>query len=269
MDMRALSNLLSPRKTPWPTPCDVPHCGVADAFYDPTLYEALHQGNPGDLAFYLSRCPAPASVLELGCGSGRLAQALLEQGNPVTGVDRHRGLLGLAEARGVEVIEADITELDVGRTYDRVLLPYNGLYCLLTDAEVLRCLEGARRHLGPEGLLLLDVWYADAFHHDSPREDAEFEITESVGTCASGDAEYEVLEQSRWDPERQRLDVAYLYFAGETLAHTGQIQQRYLLVEQLESLLRRAGFAQVEISGGFSGGPVGAEGEQLVVVASV
>jgi len=242
---------------------------MADAFYDPTLYDALHQGNPGDLEFYLERCPAPAEVLEFGCGAGRLACGLKAQGNHVVGVDRHRGLLEIARGRGVEVIEADITDLRLEREFDRVLFPYNGLYCLLSDAEALRCFEGARRHLRPGGELLLDVWYADAFHDDSPQEDAEFEITESVGTCTAAEIRYEVLEQSRWDPDQQRLDVAYLYFSGEALAHTGHIQQRYLLTAQIQALLERAGFSDISVTGGFQGGPLGAEGEQSVVVASI
>jgi tRNA G46 methylase TrmB len=42
------------------------------------LYRLTHRGNPGDVGFYRKLCSGVQSVLELGCGYGRLLAALAQ-----------------------------------------------------------------------------------------------------------------------------------------------------------------------------------------------
>lgn len=63
--------------------------------------------------------PAPARILEAGCGRGALAAALADLGYEVTGVDRNAEMAAAAAERGVRVIHADV--LDVSGEYDVVL----------------------------------------------------------------------------------------------------------------------------------------------------
>ena len=242
---------------------------MTDALYKASYYKALHVGNDGDEAHYLSALSGPADVLELGCGAGRIALPLMESGHRLLGVDSHRGLLAHAEAAGVPTLEADFTTLEIEERFDHVILGYNGMYCLLSEAAVMRTLSVARDHLRPGGRFHFDVWHADPFHYDSPRADADYEVTESVGECVVDGRTLDVLEQSRWRPEEQRLDVSYLYLDGDDLIHTGVIAQRYLLKDQIESFLRAGGFSTVRIFGDFKRGPVTDESDHLVIEATV
>lgn len=63
--------------------------------------------------------PAPARILEAGCGRGALAAALTGLGYDVTGVDRNAEMAAAARQRGVHSIHADV--LDVSGEYDVVL----------------------------------------------------------------------------------------------------------------------------------------------------
>ncbi|WP_326567838.1 class I SAM-dependent methyltransferase [Amycolatopsis rhabdoformis] len=56
--------------------------------------------------------PAPARILEAGCGRGALAAALADEGYDVTGVDRDTDMATAAKQRGVKVIQADVSDLD-------------------------------------------------------------------------------------------------------------------------------------------------------------
>ena len=57
-----------------------------DSFsYDAELYELLHSGTPGDLAFYRKWCRGADNVLELGCGYGRVLCALSPRFRPASG----------------------------------------------------------------------------------------------------------------------------------------------------------------------------------------
>jgi SAM-dependent methyltransferase len=61
-----------------------------------------------------------ASVLEIGCGTGRLTHPLVELGFRVTAVDNEPQML--AHVRGAETVLADAASIELGRRFDCVLL---------------------------------------------------------------------------------------------------------------------------------------------------
>jgi SAM-dependent methyltransferase len=64
---------------------------------------------------------AGASILDLGCGPGRIAGPLAMLGHPVTGVDDGSGMLA-ALPPGVEGVLGDARRVRLGRRFDAVLL---------------------------------------------------------------------------------------------------------------------------------------------------
>jgi SAM-dependent methyltransferase len=70
---------------------------------------------------------APTSVLDAGCGTGRVGIELARRGIEVVGADVDRSMLATARRAAPELtwVEADLTELDLGRTFALVLLAGN------------------------------------------------------------------------------------------------------------------------------------------------
>jgi SAM-dependent methyltransferase len=104
------------------------------------LYARLPELGEGEIV--AAAFPAGASVLELGCGAGRITRQLVRLGCRVTAVDESADML--SHVRGAERIQARIEGLDVGRRFDAALLAGN-----LVNAEprVRRdLLETCRRH---------------------------------------------------------------------------------------------------------------------------
>lgn len=133
------------------------------SLYDhPSLYDRLMPPGPCE-PFYASLFPAGASVLELGCGTGRLSVPLALAGFNVTGLDGSPAMLSAAARKAaragasVEWVEDDMTTFDLGRRYDLVLVPCNSLAHLTSAAALAACLASIRRHLAPEGVLAFDV----------------------------------------------------------------------------------------------------------------
>jgi 2-polyprenyl-3-methyl-5-hydroxy-6-metoxy-1,4-benzoquinol methylase len=89
--------------------------------------------------------PADASVVEFGCGTGRISTPLAHLGHRVVGVDESPETL--AECCDIETVGSSIEELDLDERFDVVLLASH-----LINAPVpqrTRLLESARRHLAP------------------------------------------------------------------------------------------------------------------------
>ena len=162
-----------------------------------------------------------------------------------------------------------MTDFALGRRFDRVLVPHSGLWCLPDDAAVRSCLASARRHLEPDGRLVLDAWAGDAFHAEGDPEDFGTGEADPIVTVeVAGRGELDVYERVDWDRDAQRLDVTYLHVprdGGRT--EEGTIRHRYLLRPQLEALLTESGFEVERLEGGFGGEPYSPEADVLVCVA--
>ncbi len=99
----------------------------------------------------------PGSVLDAGCGTGRVAIELSRRGHLVVGVDVDPGMLEAArdKAPGLAWVQGDLTDpgLDLGRTFDVVVMAGNVLIFVPAGTED-RVICNAARWLAPNGRLV-------------------------------------------------------------------------------------------------------------------
>jgi SAM-dependent methyltransferase len=240
------------------------------------LYALTHRGNPGDVAFYRGVCRGAKSVLELGSGSGRLLTALAGAKRELVGLEldpellafakRNLRALPLAKRQSVRVLQADMRDFALPQRFERVLLPYNALYCLLSKRAALACFRAAHRALEPDGKLALDVWNAGPFQHSHTR--AGMDDSAPIVSLRHAGRTWDVFERSRVRRAQQRLDVSYAYVPREGgSTYQIPIAQRYYLPTEISELLERAGFAVEARYGDYSGRRFSARSAQLIVLA--
>jgi len=117
-----------------------------------------------DLPFYRERIRLPGSVLELGCGAGRLCRQLAGAGAEVTGIDLSLPMLRLARmksGRDITYLCMDMTKPALNRQFDSILIPYHTLNLLLTGERIEQCLHGIRPLLKRDGKLLMQLFVPD------------------------------------------------------------------------------------------------------------
>ncbi|MDP1819703.1 MAG: class I SAM-dependent methyltransferase [Acidimicrobiales bacterium] len=98
---------------------------------------------------------SPASVLDAGCGTGRLAIELARHGIEVVGADVDASMLATARRQAPELtwVQADLAELDLGRSFSVVVMAGN--VPLFTPPGTQAALvTGVARHVAPGGLLV-------------------------------------------------------------------------------------------------------------------
>jgi SAM-dependent methyltransferase len=105
------------------------------------------------------RCGGP--VLELGCGTGRVALHLARRGHEVVGLDRDRELLDVlgerAEGLALMTLHADARSFELPRSAGLVLAPTHLLQLLPDRSERTECLRCVARALRPGGLLAATI----------------------------------------------------------------------------------------------------------------
>ena len=106
---------------------------------------------------------ADGPVLELGCGTGRVALRLAGRNNEVWAVDADASLLEALQERAaaqglpVRAICADVRALDLDREFELIVAPMQLLQMLGSAAARHATLERAADHLAPGGRLAVAI----------------------------------------------------------------------------------------------------------------
>lgn len=129
---------------------------------------------------------AGGSVLDAGCGSGRVAIELARRGYEVVGADVDPSMLAAARQRApdIEWVPADLVALGLDRAFDAVVMAGNVLLFTPPGTEA-AVVAGCARHLRPGGVLIsgfqLDRGYALA-DYDAACRTAGLEVVDRWAT---------------------------------------------------------------------------------------
>jgi SAM-dependent methyltransferase len=255
----------------------MPPAGSTSARLRADLYALTHCGNAGDAAFYARVCEGASSVLELGAGYGRLLPRLARARRSIVGLELDPELLRAAARvvrtlptrvrTSVRLVRGDMRKFAFEERFEHVILPYNGLFCLLTKSDALACFRSVRAALAPGGTFAFDVWNAEPFHSDVAAARGA-DDPELVVTLRHAGRTYDVFEQSRIRRAAQRIAVTYTYVPRPSgIAPQISIDQRYYRAAELMSLLGRAGLVVQKRYGDFSGARFTPRTPQLIVIA--
>jgi SAM-dependent methyltransferase len=162
-----------PRSAEWATWRDRVDLDDYDARW--ARMAAAGQNPHGEADFVMAF--APGSVLDAGCGTGRVGVELARRGVHVVGADLDDDLLGRARAKAPDVgwVHADLADLDLGEHFDVVVAAGNVIGFVVGEARP-AAIAGCARHLEPGGRLVAgfqlragwptladyDGWCADA-----------------------------------------------------------------------------------------------------------
>jgi SAM-dependent methyltransferase len=186
---------------------------------DAELYDIAFDWDVGEeVDWILDVLDRPRSVLEPGCGSGRMLLPLADRGVEVTGFDISEGMVELARRRVGDravVHVADMTDFDFGRTFDAAISPINTLLHL-TPQDLHRHLESMARHTRA---YLVQVGLLDEESHD-PFAGSHWEA-ERDGTKLKIDWDDEHVDFERGrSVQRSRIEVLEGPRQGEIVEET-------------------------------------------------
>lgn len=251
--------------------------GLHVATYDERL--AAHPGPlVGDVEFYrrwADQLPGP--VLDLGCGTGRVAWALADKGTEVVALDRSPAMLRVAGTKAVgrpmarppRLLLGDMRDFSLEERFSLVIVPFRSFQFLLDGDAQRSCLDAIHGHLRPGGRLILHLFdpCLEKLVHDAPLPPPE-------DTSFGGGLLRAEVQEREVDPFRQVLREvwAFRHLAedGSVLAEDReQVRLRWTWRSEMRWLLQLSGFvAELEFSD-FQGAPPGAAGEQIWIAQKI
>jgi SAM-dependent methyltransferase len=104
--------------------------------------------------------PTARSVLDVACGTGAHARALLDAGFQVVGVDLEPAFVAMARTRCPEgeFHVADMTAFRLPARFDAVMCLFGSIGYARTERALGAAIARMRAHLQPGGVLVVDPW---------------------------------------------------------------------------------------------------------------
>ena len=245
--------------------------GCLEPFIDAELYDYEYRHRRADITFYrgLARNRmefASGPILDLACGSGRLLVPLVRDGHRVVGIDRSAEMLAAAarrvrrlapnRQRRCTLVRADLRDFNLHARASLAISAFHSVQHLVGDGDFLHFLRTARAHLMPGGWLAFDVlppdpawlardskrrWGRTTLRHPTTKERLVY-TTNHV-----------------FDPESHLLHMRLYYQPvdekGSSCGPERMVRlcHRQFWPDEVERMLRVAGFRPVETFAGFDG----------------
>lgn len=220
-------------------------------------------------------------VLELACGTGRVAIRLGHLGVDVVGVDLSPEMLAVAERNSVCVanlrwVQGDMRDFDLDERFGLVIIPGHAFQNLLSSQDQFDCLACVRRHLNPGSRLVvhLDHQSIDWLGALCGERGGVFKPAEEFQHPESG---MQVRTWRAWSYE-PATQTAIAETRWELIGEDGEMVERHetgpvrlhcVFRFEMEHLLRRAGFEVEALYGDFKRQPLQDDSPEMVWVAGL
>jgi SAM-dependent methyltransferase len=254
-----------------------------DAFPDlPAIYDSVPAYVARrDVQFYVDEATdVRGSVLEVGCGTGRILLPIARSGRAIDGLDASPEMLDRcrtklreepdAVQRRVTLHQGDARSFDIGRQFALVTAPFRVMQHLTTTEDQLAFLDSAARHLAPGGQLVFDVFnpnFAALVSADGVEKEDTPNTTLPDGRSFRRTGR---VARVRWIDQVSEIELIY-YIAGRrgepVERHVMSFEMRWFLRAELVHLLARAGFRVRSIYGDFDRSPLTDKSPEQIVCA--
>ncbi len=240
-----------------------------DALAD--LYD-LEYAHDHDPPFWLALAEREGGpIIEWGAGTGRIAVPLARVGLEVTAVEISEQMVETGRKKGgtIEWVVGDMRNAEPGRRSGLAVCAFNSFLCLPSVDDALAFLRNAHEHLGPGGLLGIEV---SAFSPEELAEGPGGPALRHDFTRELPDGRLDRFSVSSYDAATQIMRMRLFY---ELYDRTGELKGRRahdLAIrvawrDEMELMLRLTGFEVEAVYGGFDGEPFDAGSDHLIVLA--
>jgi len=242
--------------------------------YDVDNRDNLHD----DIPFYLGYAKQQqGEVLELGCGTGRVALALAADGFHVTGLDLSQQMLDVFRekltakpelADRITLVHGNMADFAFDRKFAMVIAPFRAFQALTDDKDIDNSLACIRKQLTDNGIFIVNVF-----------DPIPERMTEQAW-CYPETVQWERLDErtgnyvvkKHWG---DRIDttnrVIYPHFAFEVKYPDGKTEHivddlslKYYFYDQLRAVVEKAGMEVAEEYSWYDKTPIG--GREIILV---
>jgi len=180
----------------------------------------------------------PESVIDLGCGTGRLTFAMAEKGYDMTGVDGSSEMLSVAYGKkgpGILWINQEFTELDLFGTYNAAVSLLDCINHLIDSDMVEKYFKRLQYFIEPGGLFIFDI-----------NSEYKFENIYKDNVFYSVDDDFSYIWQNHFDKKSGicTMDMTFFQKEGDVYKRFESInKERAYSIDFLRDALKNSNFS--------------------------
>jgi SAM-dependent methyltransferase len=239
-------------------------------YSDPEIYDLENNDFEPDGPFILSIAQKlGGTILELGCGTGRVTIPLAQNGIDIVGLDLVLDMLERAKQKAgalpIQWVQADARTFQLNRKFRLIFEAGSVFHHMLTRSDQEAYLARAWEHLEDDGRFVVNLF----FPH--PHRLTSTETEEDWFTTRHPDGhEIRVTGIDQYDAVRQvRTETAYRRWTdanGKEITKVVPLSLRYVFPQELEALLHYNGFEVLESYGDADFSPLTDKSPALIYV---
>ena len=242
------------------------------------IYDSVFSYVVNDIPFYVNEARnAEGLILELGCGTGRVAIPMALSGARVIGIDSSAAMLERAREKAYEtdasnltLVQADIRDFELEEKFSLVVIPFRGFLSLLSVEDELRTLSNIKRHLEPGGKVALDIFVPD-LNMLVQEGDVPYHFRDVIDPATR--QRLVIWNQASYDPFSQIMSIRTTIEKLDDLGNVSSkmyrdFSLRYIFRWEMHHLLRACGFDVLALYGDFQRGEFEEDSTDMIWIAT-
>lgn len=198
-----------------------------------------------DSIFKKNKIKKKARLLELGCGTGRLAFELVKLGYSIDGIDLSKKMIARAkkvDISGLNFEIGDVRNYRGTKPFDLVISLFHVVSYQLTYSDLIKTFESANSNLKKNNHFIFDCWYGPAVLTLLPQK--KYKQTKINNITLSRVATPTLFENENIVDVKYIIRVCGNNIENTTFEETHRV--RYFFKSEIEYFLNQTGFELVD-----------------------
>lgn len=249
---------------------------LPSTFDDGEAYDLILADIPYGRDFYVDLAKAAGGpVLEIACGTGRIFIPCLQAGVDIEGLDLFEPMLARLRTKAAALgltptlYQGDMKDFSLPRRYSLVMITFNAFIHNMTQDDQISCLTRCREHLAPGGRLVFDTFFPGLEIVGAAENTRVLEGEIPHPQTGLPMRMFDTRTFDRVAQTQHSINELELLAADGSIASVirSEVSSRYIYKNEMELLLKAAGFARYEICGDFAGAALTREDQPMIVSA--
>ena len=246
------------------------------------LYDVDNRDNfTDDIEFYIDYVKKHGikNILELGCGTGRVAIALAKEGFNITGLDLSNEMLDVFRQKfdkldgniknNIELVHGNMADFNLGKKFDLIIAPFRAFQCLTDEKDIENSINCVKNHLSDNGIFIINVFNP---HPDRMNENWCYPLRTQWERLDETTGNYVIKKHSgdKIDLENRIIYVTFIYEvkdkSGNVSTLEDKLKLKYHFETDLTEIIENAGLKINEKFGWYDKTSVEEANRELIFV---
>lgn len=207
----------------------------------------------------------PVDILEMACGTGNLSYYIGRERYKLTCFDMSEEMLSIAyeklkRFKNVNILRQNMVDFHINKKFDGVISVCDSINYILDEDKLLQTFTNVYNHLREDGIFIFDI-------------NSHYKLKEVIGNNTFLEDRDNIFYtwQNYFDEEKDICEFYLTFFHtddGENYVRFDEVhRERAYKVEEIEGLLKKAGFIKIQAYQAFSFNPPDSESERINFVA--